>query len=111
MPDAEAREAFLTADYNAEMIEHIDRFPRLRDRAIFVGNPDDIVPDCFGPEQPLIRDWTCDHYSFLVTSPGSSLRSSRTGQHCATNWAMATANGCASLPSEDQASVATYFGG
>jgi predicted glycosyltransferase len=64
MPDAEAREAFLTADYNAEMIEHIDRFPRLRDRAIFVGNPDDIVPDCFGPEQPLIRDWTCDHYSF-----------------------------------------------
>jgi len=64
MPDAEAREAFLTADYNAEMIEHIDRFPRLRDRAIFVGNPDDIVADSFGPELPLIRDWTCDHYSF-----------------------------------------------
>jgi predicted glycosyltransferase len=64
MPDAEAREAFLTADYNAEMIEHIGRFPRLRDRAIFVGNPDDIVPDSFGPDLPLIRDWTCDHYSF-----------------------------------------------
>jgi len=64
MPDAEAREAFLTADYNAEMIEHIGRFPRLRDRAIFVGNPDDIVPDSFGPELPLIRDWTCGHYSF-----------------------------------------------
>ena len=64
MPDAEAREAFLTADYNAEMIEHIDRFPRLRDRAIFVGNPDDIVTDSFGPDLPLIRDWTCDNYSF-----------------------------------------------
>ena len=29
----------LTADYNAEMIEQIDRFPRVRDRALFVGNP------------------------------------------------------------------------
>ena len=48
MPDGGEREAFLTADYNAEMIEHIARFPRVRDRAIFVGDPDDIVPDAFG---------------------------------------------------------------
>ena len=41
-------EGHLTADYNAEMIEHIDRFPRIRDRALFVGNPDDVVPDTFG---------------------------------------------------------------
>jgi hypothetical protein len=27
------------------MIEHIARFPSLRDRALFVGNPDDIVPE------------------------------------------------------------------
>ena len=33
MDDGGEREAFLTADYNAEMIEHIARFPRLRDRA------------------------------------------------------------------------------
>ncbi len=45
-------------------IEHIARFPRLRDRAIFVGNDSDIVPDAFGPELPLIRDWTRAHYSF-----------------------------------------------
>ena len=44
MPDGGEREAFLTADYNAEMIEHIARFPRVRDRALFVGNPDDVVP-------------------------------------------------------------------
>ena len=44
MQDGGDREAFLTADYNAEMIEHIARFPRIRDRALFVGNPDDIVP-------------------------------------------------------------------
>ena len=64
MPDGGEREAFLTADYNAEMIEHIARFPRVRDRAIFVGNPDDIVPDAFGPDLPLIRDWTEEHYDF-----------------------------------------------
>ncbi|MBV9648453.1 MAG: alpha/beta hydrolase, partial [Candidatus Eremiobacteraeota bacterium] len=41
MPDGGEREAFVTSDYNAEMIEHIARYPRLRDRSIFVGNPDD----------------------------------------------------------------------
>src|SRR4029450_2560692 len=64
MPDGGDREAFLTADYNAEMIEHVERFPRLRDGAIFVGNPDDIVPDDFGPGLPAIRDWTERHYAF-----------------------------------------------
>ncbi|MBV9001034.1 MAG: alpha/beta fold hydrolase, partial [Solirubrobacterales bacterium] len=64
MPDGGEREAFLTADYNAEMVEHIARFPRLRDRAIFVGNPDDIVPDRLGPELPLIREWTERHFDF-----------------------------------------------
>ena len=38
MADGGEREAFLTADYNAEMIEHIARFPRVRDRAVFVGD-------------------------------------------------------------------------
>ena len=64
MPDGEEREGFLTADYNAEMIEHIARFPRVRDRAIFIGNADDIVSDSFGAGLPLIRDWTEDHYDF-----------------------------------------------
>jgi pimeloyl-ACP methyl ester carboxylesterase len=64
MPDGGEREAFLTADYNAEMIEHIARLPRLRDRSIFVGNPADIVPETFGPDLPAIRDWTERHYDF-----------------------------------------------
>ncbi len=64
MADGGPYEAFLTADYNAEMIEHIARFPRVRDRAIFVGDPDDIVPDAFGAGLPLIRDWTERHYDF-----------------------------------------------
>ncbi len=64
MQDGGDHEAFLTADYNAEMIEHIARFPRVRDRAVFVGNPEDIVPEAFGPELPPIRDWTEEHYDF-----------------------------------------------
>jgi pimeloyl-ACP methyl ester carboxylesterase len=64
MDDGGDREAFLTADYNAEMIEQIGRFPRVRDRAIFVGNPDDIVSDTFGPDLPPIREWTEEHYDF-----------------------------------------------
>ena len=64
MPSGGEREAFLTSDYNAEMIEHIDRFPRIRDQALFVGNPDDVVPDVFGPGLPKIRDWTEEHFDF-----------------------------------------------
>jgi predicted glycosyltransferase len=64
MPDGGDREAFLTADLNAEMIEHIARFPRIRDRAIFIGSPEDIVPDTFGPGLPSIREWTEEHYDF-----------------------------------------------
>ena len=64
MEDGGDREAFLTSDYNAEMIEHIARYPRLRDRSIFVGNPEDVVPDRFGEDLPLIADWTREHFDF-----------------------------------------------
>lgn len=64
MPDGGAHERFLTADYNAEMIGHIARHPRVRDRALFVGVPDDIVPARFGPGLPPIREWTEAHFAF-----------------------------------------------
>jgi pimeloyl-ACP methyl ester carboxylesterase/predicted glycosyltransferase len=57
-------EAWLTADYNAQMLEHIEEHPRLRDRALFVGNPDDVVPDAFGPGLPSIDEWTQAHFAF-----------------------------------------------
>jgi len=57
-------ESGLTADYNAQMVEHIAAHPGLRDRALFVGNADDIVPDRLGPKLPLIRDWTEKHFEF-----------------------------------------------
>ena len=58
------RESSLTADYNADMIEHIAFHPDVRDRAIFVGDPDDIVPDSFGADLPAIRKWTEQHFDF-----------------------------------------------
>jgi predicted glycosyltransferase len=64
MADGGEHESYLTTDYNAEMIEHIARFPRIRDRAIFIGSPDDVVPASFGADLPLIRDWTEQHYDF-----------------------------------------------
>jgi pimeloyl-ACP methyl ester carboxylesterase len=64
MPDGGAAEVALTADYNAEMIEQIARYPRMRDRSIFVGNPDDLVEDPLGPGLPSVRDWTTAHFAF-----------------------------------------------
>jgi predicted glycosyltransferase len=64
MDDGDEREGFLTADYNSDMIEHIADHPQVRDRAIFVGDPDDIVPERFGPGLPAIRAWTEQHFSF-----------------------------------------------
>lgn len=58
------REAFLTTDYNAEMIGHVENNPGIRDRAIFVGTPQDIVDKSFGDGLPLMRDWVPRHFDF-----------------------------------------------
>ncbi|MGZ4199918.1 MAG: glycosyltransferase, partial [Thermoleophilia bacterium] len=52
------------ADYNAEMIEQIARFPSVRDRAIFVGGAEDVVPHSFGAGLPLIAPWVQEHFDF-----------------------------------------------
>jgi pimeloyl-ACP methyl ester carboxylesterase len=64
MPDGGEYERRITADYNAEMIEHVERFPHLRDRSIFVGDVEDVVHESFGEGLPSIRDWTAAHYAF-----------------------------------------------
>jgi pimeloyl-ACP methyl ester carboxylesterase/predicted glycosyltransferase len=64
MEDGGPREAYLTADYNAEMIDHIAAHPEVRDRALFVGNAEDIVAERLGPDLPMIRDWTERNFDF-----------------------------------------------
>jgi predicted glycosyltransferase len=79
IPAMGEREAFLTADYNAEMIEHVARHPTMRDRAIFIGRPQDVVEERFGPGLPRIREWTEESFRFsggyvLELEPGSADR-------------------------------------
>jgi len=64
MADGGTAEAALTADYNAEMLEQRSRFPRVRDRSVFVGNPADVVGLDFGPGLPGIRPWTEENFAF-----------------------------------------------
>jgi pimeloyl-ACP methyl ester carboxylesterase/predicted glycosyltransferase len=64
MEDGGERESYVTADYNADMVDHIADHPEVRDQALFVGNPDDIVPERLGPRLPMIRDWTERHFDF-----------------------------------------------
>jgi pimeloyl-ACP methyl ester carboxylesterase/predicted glycosyltransferase len=64
LPEGGDREARLAADYNAEMLELVHRFQRIRDRALFVGEPDDVVAADFGPGLPDIRAWTREHFDF-----------------------------------------------
>ena len=81
---AVTHEAALTADCNAEMLEHVERFARIRDRSIFVGDPEDIVPDRFGPGLPDIR--ALDRGALRLrraTSPASSRPTRRSASSCA----------------------------
>ena len=62
--ESNEREAHLCADRNADDIEHVARFPYVRDAAIFVGNPDDVTEKPFGPGLPGIREWTDRNFSY-----------------------------------------------
>ena len=84
MPDGGEHEAYLTADYNAEMVEHIAGHPDLRDRAIFVGNPEDIVDERLGPA--AADDPRLDR---------AQLRVRRLRHRASTRAASATATNCA----------------
>jgi pimeloyl-ACP methyl ester carboxylesterase/predicted glycosyltransferase len=64
MADGGEHEAYLTSDYNAEMVEHVARYPRLRDRSVFVGDPEDVVDLPLGTDLPSIREWTFEHFAF-----------------------------------------------
>jgi pimeloyl-ACP methyl ester carboxylesterase/UDP:flavonoid glycosyltransferase YjiC (YdhE family) len=64
MAEGGEREAFLAADHNAQMVEHIARHPWVRDRSIFIGEPHDIVDAPLGPGLPRIAEWTERHFRF-----------------------------------------------
>jgi pimeloyl-ACP methyl ester carboxylesterase/predicted glycosyltransferase len=59
-----SREALVAADYNDENIHHVERYPYVRDAAVFVGAKEDVVPRHFGPELPFMPDWIDRHFDF-----------------------------------------------
>ena len=93
------------------MIEHIARFPRMRDRALYVGNADDIVPDAFGPELPLIRDWTEEHYDLTGYVTGFDPAALPDREALRAELGYARTSRSASSPSAAPASAATCFVG
>ena len=72
MPEGGAAEAVLTADWNAERVEKRRRYPRLRDRSVFVGNPGNLVDVPLGPGLPSVRDWAQERYTFAGYVTGFS---------------------------------------
>src|SRR4029077_5860412 len=124
MNDSEERERFLSADYNADMVEHVAHHPDVRDLALFVGNPDDIVPERLGPQLPVIRDWTEQNFDFTgyVTGfapahlrarpqPAPPRPTSATAPSCGQSWDTWTMSGSASSPSAGRAWAAICCGG
>lgn len=64
MEPGNEREAHLCTERNADDIEHVARYPYVRDAALFVGNPDDVTEQTFGPGLPGIREWTDRNFCY-----------------------------------------------
>ena len=62
-PD-DPREVRLCSDRNAEDIEHVARYPYMRDLALFVGNREDVTEQPFGAGLPGIREWTDRNFCY-----------------------------------------------
>lgn len=63
-PDEDDRRRQLMADANAEMVAQVERYPRIRDRALFAGSLEDVRNVPFGPELPSMRAWARDRFTF-----------------------------------------------
>lgn len=65
-------EEWLTTDYNAENIGHVEGNPGLRDAAIFIGDPEDVIPRSFGPGLPAMDAWVPKHFDFCGYVPATA---------------------------------------
>ncbi len=99
MLDGGAHEAALTADYNAEMIEHIARYPRLRDRSVSSATPTTSSRTASAATCRSSGRGPRSTTTSPATSPASTRRRSPTATHCARNSATSRTRRCASSPS------------
>ena len=102
----------LTADYNADMVDHVAHHPEVRDLALFVGNPEDIVPERLGTGPA--DDPRLDRAQLRLHRLRHRLRRRRhsgSARGCAPSSATARTSRCASSPWAAPASARTCCGG
>lgn len=75
LPSCGRPEALLTTDYNAEAIERMKHHPHAADRAIFLREPDAIIPRSFGKDLRAMRERAPKHFDLagyvLVEHPNA----------------------------------------
>jgi predicted glycosyltransferase len=54
----------LVADHNAEMVAQVERHPWVRDVALFLGEPEDVIARPFGPALPAMPEWVAQRFAF-----------------------------------------------
>ncbi|MGH2382252.1 MAG: hypothetical protein ACRDG7_13675 [Candidatus Limnocylindria bacterium] len=52
------------------MIEQVERFPRIRDHAVFFGDPYDLSAVRVGADLPNARDWAADRFASVGAVSG-----------------------------------------
>ena len=75
--DESERDAVHRADANAEMIELVERYPRIRDLALFLGGSRALPEESFGPGLPSIREWTSRHFELAADDPAAPAEATR----------------------------------
>ena len=93
--DDDDRRRSLVADYNAEMIEHVRDQPQIRDRAILIGDSEDLVAERLGPGLPGIREWTERNFEFVPYITGFDPSDLPGREELRREWASGPTSGCA----------------
>ncbi|MFP5342076.1 MAG: hypothetical protein ACLGIJ_03985 [Candidatus Limnocylindria bacterium] len=75
--DESDRDVALRADANAEMIELVDRYPRIRDLAVFLGDGRALPEEPLGPGLPSTREWASRHFAFATHDPAEPAEAMR----------------------------------
>ena len=98
MEDGGSHESYLTADYNAEMVEHIDAHPGSATARCSWATRTTSCPTGWGPSCPRSATGPSATSTSPATSRASIRRSSETARSCAQSSAIARPNRSASSP-------------
>lgn len=64
IPDKGTRDEEWATEWNAQMLDHVEGHPEVRDASLFIGDPEDVLDVRFGPGLPSMREWTRATYEF-----------------------------------------------